>query len=342
MLRNYSRAIKLLSPHFAKRDTQAKRIALIACTVFTCAEFLRGRFRTARAHLCNGLGVLKELYDDGSTRDGEEVVCLKRSRDASEQWIAEALGRLQLQVVLWDYMHNNPQALKLQVQVEYSCGIEPLGAVFSSFEQAWWYIQHYLTAILTLDTAEQRSCVLASLAQWSAAFTASRDVFEPKEFMGRGWALLKMWHLLLTIMASTCLLPSEAHTADFEALLEQAALLLSNGRQLEGQGLNMAHSVVDLGWIPPLYYTALKCRSYGLRMRAVELLEGASHREGIWDSRIASVVARRVVEVEERGRDGVRTEERLDVGVVLPDGVGEGIGLVCRRGGSVVVAEEYD
>jgi hypothetical protein len=63
----------------------------------------------------------------------------------------------------------------------------------------------------------------------------------------------------------------------------------------------MSHSLVDIGWIAPLYYTALKCRIHRVRLQAIRLLEEASHQEGIWDSKIAAGVARCVVEIEERG-----------------------------------------
>lgn len=62
----------------------------------------------------------------------------------------------------------------------------------------------------------------------------------------------------------------------------------------------MSRSVVDIGWIPPLYYAALRCRVHRVRLQAIRFLESTSHREGIWDSNIAACVARKVMEIEER------------------------------------------
>ncbi len=61
----------------------------------------------------------------------------------------------------------------------------------------------------------------------------------------------------------------------------------------------MSHTVVDVGWVAPLFYTAVKCRVHRVRMQAVRLLELTSHREGIWDSKIAALVSRKVVALEE-------------------------------------------
>ncbi|KAL9090666.1 MAG: hypothetical protein Q9165_005154 [Trypethelium subeluteriae] len=63
-------------------------------------------------------------------------------------------------------------------------------------------------------------------------------------------------------------------------------------------------AVAEMGWIPPLYYTAIKCRVPHLRRRALALLGSSLHREGIWVAGIVGPVARRVMEMEEDEGDG--------------------------------------
>ncbi|KAN0113220.1 hypothetical protein V8E51_006171 [Hyaloscypha variabilis] len=72
-------------------------------------------------------------------------------------------------------------------------------------------------------------------------------------------------------------------------------------RPLPWPRIHMSRSIVDIGWIAPLYYTALKCRVHRVRLQAIRLLETTSYREGIWDSKISSCVARKVMEIEEAG-----------------------------------------
>lgn len=62
---------------------------------------------------------------------------------------------------------------------------------------------------------------------------------------------------------------------------------------------SMSRSIVDLGWICPLFYVATKCRVHAIRHRAVELLALTTHREGIWDSQIMAAVAKQIVAMEE-------------------------------------------
>lgn len=116
---------------------------------------------------------------------------------------------------------------------------------------------------------------------------------------------------MVTIMNEVALSPGDELAFDlrtglFVQLLEQllklreaSAAWLSHGRP-DGFKFDMSRSIVDLGWTPPLFYTAVKCRVHRIRLQAIRLLESASHREGIWDSRILARVARRVMELEEK------------------------------------------
>ena len=63
---------------------------------------------------------------------------------------------------------------------------------------------------------------------------------------------------------------------------------------------DMSRSAVDMGWIPVIYYTAVKCRVHRIRLQAIRMLESTSHREGIWDVKTAACVARKVMQIEER------------------------------------------
>jgi hypothetical protein len=59
-----------------------------------------------------------------------------------------------------------------------------------------------------------------------------------------------------------------------------------------------------MGIIPPLYFTAMKCRVLTIRRAAIRLLERTMpRREGIWIADVSVVIARRLVEIEEQGLD---------------------------------------
>ncbi|KAJ5446208.1 Protein of unknown function DUF3468 [Penicillium cf. griseofulvum] len=56
---------------------------------------------------------------------------------------------------------------------------------------------------------------------------------------------------------------------------------------------------VEMGYIPPLYYTALKCRVPRLRRQAVRALRTAPHREGLWNGSLLANVMEEIIRVEE-------------------------------------------
>ncbi|KFY13982.1 hypothetical protein V492_02932 [Pseudogymnoascus sp. VKM F-4246] len=57
----YNMAIECLGVHFRRRDGEGRRVALITCMLFICIELMRERFKTANAHLGNGLKLLTEI-----------------------------------------------------------------------------------------------------------------------------------------------------------------------------------------------------------------------------------------------------------------------------------------
>jgi hypothetical protein len=53
-----------------------------------------------------------------------------------------------------------------------------------------------------------------------------------------------------------------------------------------------------MGIIPSLFLICWKCRDFDLRHQALNVLEEWPHREGIWDSRLFSIFARQVIQLE--------------------------------------------
>ncbi|KAK9851219.1 transcriptional regulator family: Fungal Specific TF [Penicillium brevicompactum] len=75
---------------------------------------------------------------------------------------------------------------------------------------------------------------------------------------------------------------------------------------------------VETGYIPPFYYTALKCRVPRIRRQAVRALRAAPHREGVWNGPLLASVLEAVIKIEEA--DLYKGESRVHspVGFLLP------------------------
>jgi hypothetical protein len=56
---------------------------------------------------------------------------------------------------------------------------------------------------------------------------------------------------------------------------------------------------VEMGYIPPVYYTALKCRVPRIRRQAVRTLRAAPHREGVWNGLLLADVLEEIIAIEE-------------------------------------------
>lgn len=111
---------------------------------------------------------------------------------------------------------------------------------------------------------------------------------------------------------------------------------------------------IDMGVIPPLHFTALKCRVRHIRRQATDLLATACYQEGVWDGTLASIIAREVMRIEEKDLCNVQMIEDApscgsstgdpqlaltvfhacklyDVGVEIPDVPNENMKITCTR-----------
>ncbi|KAF2714102.1 hypothetical protein K504DRAFT_425277 [Pleomassaria siparia CBS 279.74] len=326
-LRNYSKAIAAISdlrPHFTLKDRASFWVTLITCVVFVCVEFLRGHFETGQLHLENGLNILGEMQL--LCNQGDASVRLKHQADSTDDWIVQAFSRLHLQVELFKYTYEHSCSFRNTIQFDIPT------SEFHSIPDGWHSLERLLNAIFYLisdgrqrashdilcpvDVFEYQQYVVRSLEQWLVtwrAFEKARGNIG--EDLKKAFGLLTVCHSMATIMAATCLSPFdesvfEFYTDGFIDLIKQSIALRVHTshatsqqsieiKALPGHLMDMSHSVIDMGWIPPLYFVAVKCRVHRIRMHAVRLLESNSHREGIWDSKTMACVARKVIELEE-------------------------------------------
>ena len=311
-----------LQPHFSTKNKESVRVALITCVVFISLEFLRGHFKTAQTYLQNGLKVFREMQSPSDV-DNDGILLLKPTDNSIDDWIFEALFRLHVQVELFKLSYPHPW-LALQVSEP-----EPPIPTFHSIKEAWRQMDRLLNKVFHLTELgrQQRASnfqsignhstlqghqqhLRAELARWLNVCEASRKDLEREDTEGFACELLCVYHTMANIMADACLWPDDEFMFDsctdqFVSLIEQLTNVWRirtsspEVHAVQGHLMDMSRSIVDIGWIPPLYYTALKCRVHRVRLQAIRLLKTCSHREGIWDSNVAACVARKVMEIEE-------------------------------------------
>lgn len=161
-----------------------------------------------------------------------------------------------------------------------------------------------------------RQQALANLRRWHKANGCSiADILQGVSCVngGKVVAILETYHTMAAIMAELCLCSGDEMAFDsqvkrFSHMVNHLESLFNVSRVgfethtsqiILVSNVNMTSTIMDLGCLVPLYYVATKCRFRSLRHRAVALLDTVFHREGLWDSRITALVARKVVELEE-------------------------------------------
>lgn len=330
-LKHYLQAIAHLQPIFSTRDRTSIRVILIACIVFISIDLLRGHFDTARNHVRCGLRLIADMQEQASNEvSGESSDATKPrlefGRDPIDDWIIVVLSRLHIHINLCQPPESHSHTPLLIASPH------PLRQVFDSRKTAWLELDrlhHQLTSLtyqahqdkrnpLTTSPipsiiAKMQHSILTELENWSKNYKASQELLLGGHSIEdrKAYIILTMYHTMMTIMAHTCLKPGDetifdSYTDHFLLLLGQAEAMFSiwdttvaNSASPWAGNFDAAGSIIDVGCVPQLYYTALKCRVYGIRHKAAGFLERMVHREGIWDSKIAASAARRVIELEE-------------------------------------------
>lgn len=98
-------------------------------------------------------------------------------------------------------------------------------------------------------------------------------------------------------------------------LLEKAPII---NHYLQAPDCGRNGFTVEMGYIPPVYYTALKCRVPRIRRQAVRALRAAPHREGVWNGSILADVLEEIIRVEEGDFYAGEVCVNSSVGHILP------------------------
>jgi hypothetical protein len=101
----------------------------------------------------------------------------------------------------------------------------------------------------------------------------------------------------------------DAYLPEFASIVKWSRALITPSSELKEPCLhtklaalsvtNVPRFSLNMGYIPPLYLVAIKCRDPITRREAISILEETNGREGLWDARLHAKVARRLVEVED-------------------------------------------
>ncbi|RMZ80816.1 hypothetical protein DV737_g2809, partial [Chaetothyriales sp. CBS 132003] len=321
----YGKAITALQPSLSDFQSSSLRIALITCAFFVYSDFLLGHYKRGLVHLRHGLNLVPSLGVNASEHDPSSTLV--------DGWIVTILTRLLVQAKLLG------QQLRTPCQDLLDPGLQSHHDTFRSIHHARRSLEHIFlqvfhleeealqqealqqsqmeTTVTTSDLFNRQKIAQLQLQKWHQILLTTIDSLPEKKnmqsFIERFvYQLLQLYHRLAIIFADTCIEASnerrfDRHETIFLGIVTKSIEIQNithpngklNPRGFHDPEPSSPNSISDIGWIPPLYLTAIKCRNHRLRHQAVKLLASSSHREGIWDSNLAVAVAQRVIEIEE-------------------------------------------
>jgi hypothetical protein len=150
----------------------------------------------------------------------------------------------------------------------------------------------------------------ALLSQWSrlfSAFMTSSGADLGPEDRQRA-SLLEVQYKVAIILFATGISPQEtafdAFNSYFDSIVTVASSLVVNN---QGPGIleGTEQFSFDMGIVPPLYFTASRCRDPSIRRRALSILSANPRQEGVWNSDMLAKIAKRLICVEEDGIERV-------------------------------------
>ncbi|KAK3347244.1 hypothetical protein B0T25DRAFT_297720 [Lasiosphaeria hispida] len=312
-LEQYNKAIRYLFQHLKEKDDQSLRISLASCVVFTCIELIKGDIETSQVHFQNGVRLLQDC----------------KSKSSADEHISEAFTRISIRPSIFGQAPDFP--LKMPGSTSGSGPIIP--CVFDAIGEARRCLDWLLHDINMLSTEADRVLqevvqvpgylvrrqerLQACTSSWLRAFSTSVPLIRKRlpdgndDALTLGEPLLLLYHGMASIMVAMSLRGTDetafdAYTPQFATILEHTIHLWGKVATAARNQLSCANPAAhdlsftaDMGFIPPLYYTALKCRVPRFRRRAVDFLVSTPHREGMWDGKMAAAIARKVIQLEE-------------------------------------------
>lgn len=308
---NTAKQFRGLQPHFSVHNKESLRVALIACLLFVSLEFFRGHYKTGKLHLESGL----KLISNGTS-------VLWDSYDSVDQCILETFIRLQLQIQMFG--QDIEDTYSIPHMLEYNGPTTEFHSVVQARQQLDFLLRKILHLTHTCHHAEicqespqflqmlqSQANIRAELEAWAGIYMPSeaRHEVDSDPKVAFPYRFLYICHTMACIMVETLTTETEEifkeFTGHFVSIIAQAvdirkALLFPGiSDSLHGADVGQSQTIFDIGWIPALYYTALKCRVHCIRTHAIKFLESEVHKEGIWDSRLAVWVALEVMAIEE-------------------------------------------
>ncbi|PMD31328.1 hypothetical protein L207DRAFT_472732 [Hyaloscypha variabilis F] len=316
----FTQALIFLGALLAKSDNRSIELALIGALLCMYYEALQENFETSQVHLENCLLVLQSIIPS----EENWLSSTRNSKMQVENDIIQAFAHLDIDTACTIGRRSPSFCIadaSLDIPTPFTSITQARQVLYGLNSQLHSFMRSTADAYKTnlnaipLPTIAESNFLQAQLKEWEVSFAAflSHPTTKLTRQEQQGANVLSIQNKVAYMKAATCLYADEMvfdeYDLEFEEILCLADYLiyLSNGAK-EGRSSGSERKKVvlmfEMGIIEGLFWTAIKCRMYNLRRRAIEILRKVTWQEGVWNAEMMAVVAERYVEMEEEGMEG--------------------------------------
>jgi hypothetical protein len=331
LLSHYNKSVRGLVNRIGEAN-YSHEIGLVSCLLFVCMEFLRGNYHTAFTHLTNGFKVISgyqeqtrnETSSSSSSSPSEMLeVSSHKSSSATSTLIEDELRPLFIRAMasamlygvdVEDTITLPGPSLQHYLRLSFTNFREVQIAAHELRNQSILHIQymsrrlfHTPSIPFTPEEFSKQACMLSCQRAWYTKLQKFRDTHQFSKSDDLAFSIL-LTHYHAIHVWTTCVLDYtqkafDDHLDAYKVMVGHARLVLDAMEPKPTR--NAARYTFEISIIPALYFVATRCRCPTTRREAVSLLARNPPREGLWDAEQHTVVARRVIEMEEQEVDPV-------------------------------------
>ena len=299
---------------------QPAAIPLLVCVLFICIEFLLDYDAAAQIHIRQGRFILSRMSqanESSPTMDmvRKVLVPIYARLGLASNLFASRPEPIPASLVVregevpmsLDSMKDARNTLYHIIDDGLRFTFQAKPAVYDPATELWQF--------QVMELEQDR--LLAKLAKWNAAYTILKaaQITESSSSKAMQDLLLVYFHAA-KIWISTALATAETayddHETSFAAMVSYSASALAASGSLQKED---AAFTFETEMLPPVYWTAVKCRNPLIRRAALRLLsreEMKRRRENLWHARELIVISSHLIQVEEDGTDDVVSDDILE------------------------------
>ncbi|KAM3074120.1 hypothetical protein ACMFMG_003058 [Clarireedia jacksonii] len=312
-LLHYGKAIQRILTLNDSNLTLHMDIVLMACIIFSAFESLRGHYSSALTHISSGINILIETDKRSSGF---------RAGSIEKKVFVPMFVRLENQVIEVGQTASMKSSTSLLKRIPPSMphafkSVKEAHNAFDDFLSSLWHILEHIEQEPAPSSEEPKSQQqgppppppnmmnpVEQFNSWCSAFDASN--FPP---MHPAVLILQVHRTMLSILLSVNVTLGEMVwdpcLPQFQSLLDYADKISApkspHASSQSRPAITAPCFSYHLGLLTPLYFTCTRCRDPNTRRRALRMLENCYRKEGIWDSQMGAMAAKKIIQIEETG-----------------------------------------